>query len=63
MIGFVDGSETRRGAAADFTIIGDEDPDFAGGSYVIVQKYLHDMAGWNALTVEQQERIIGRKND
>ncbi|HDU5573680.1 TPA: Dyp-type peroxidase [Klebsiella aerogenes] len=62
MIGFVDGSENPEGrAAADFTIIGDEDPDFAGGSYVIVQKYLHDMAGWNALTVEQQERIIGRK--
>ncbi len=33
---------------------------FAGGSYVIVQKYLHDMAGWNALSTEAQERIIGR---
>lgn len=62
MIGFVDGSENPQGrAAADFTLIGDEDADFSGGSYVIVQKYLHDMAGWNALTVEQQERIIGRK--
>ena len=42
-------------------IVGDEDPAFAGGSYVIVQKYLHDMKGWNALPVETQERIIGRK--
>jgi putative iron-dependent peroxidase len=25
-----------------------------------VQKYLHDMPGWNALTVEDQERAIGR---
>ena len=25
-----------------------EDAAFAGGSYVIVQKYLHDLAGWNA---------------
>ena len=33
---------------------------FAGGSYVIVQKYLHDLAGWNALPTEAQERIIGR---
>ena len=41
-------------------MIGDEDADFAGGSYVLVQKYLHDMAGWNALTVENQEGIIGR---
>jgi len=27
---------------------------------VIVQKYLHDVAGWNALSTEAQERIIGR---
>jgi len=41
-------------------LIGDEDPGFAGGSYVILQKYLHDMAAWNALPTEAQERIIGR---
>jgi putative iron-dependent peroxidase len=41
-------------------VIGDEDADFAGGSYVIVQKYLHDLAAWNALSTEAQERIIGR---
>ena len=40
--------------------MGAEDTPFAGGSYVIVQKYLHDMAGWNALSTEAQERIIGR---
>ena len=34
---------------------------FSGGSYVIIQKYLHDLAGWNALSTEAQERIIGRK--
>jgi porphyrinogen peroxidase len=41
-------------------LIGDEDAAFAGGSYVIVQKYLHDLAAWNALSTEAQERIIGR---
>lgn len=62
MIGFVDGTENPSGnEAVHFTVIGpDEDPDFAGGSYVLVQKYLHDMKGWNALTVEAQERVIGR---
>lgn len=61
MVGFVDGTENPAGRdAVDFTIIGDEDPLFAGGSYVLVQKYLHDMAGWNDLSVEAQERIIGR---
>jgi putative iron-dependent peroxidase len=28
------------------------------GTYVIVQKYLHDLAGWNAQSTETQERII-----
>jgi len=44
----------------DSVIIGDEDPASAGGSYVIVQKYLHDMDKWNAQPVEQQEGVIGR---
>ncbi len=62
VIGFVDGTENPRGEAArDAAIVGDEDPAFAGGSYVIVQKYLHDLKGWNALPVETQERIIGRR--
>jgi porphyrinogen peroxidase len=62
VIGFVDGTENPRGDAAErAAIVGDEDPAFKGGSYVIVQKYLHDMKGWNALPVETQERIIGRK--
>jgi putative iron-dependent peroxidase len=61
LLGFVDGTENPVGQAAlDATVIGDEDPDFAGGSYVIVQKYLHDLAAWNALPVEEQERIVGR---
>lgn len=61
LIGFVDGSENPTGAdAVAATVVGDEDSAFAGGSYVIVQKYLHDLAGWNALPVEMQEKIIGR---
>jgi len=62
VVGFVDGTENPRGEAiAEAAIVGNEDPGFAGGSYVIVQKYLHDMKAWNALPVEAQERIIGRK--
>jgi porphyrinogen peroxidase len=61
LLGFVDGTENPTDQAAiDATVIGDEDAAFAGGSYVIVQKYLHDMAAWNALSTEAQERIIGR---
>jgi putative iron-dependent peroxidase len=61
LLGFVDGTENPSGAPArDATLLGEEDAAFAGGSYVIVQKYLHDIAGWNALPTETQERIIGR---
>ncbi len=61
LLGFVDGTENPAGRAAlDAALIGDEDPDFAGGSYVIVQKYLHDLKRWNAQPVEAQEDVIGR---
>lgn len=62
IIGFVDGTENP---AVDedpyqFAVIGNEDPDFAGGSYVFVQKYIHDMTAWNSLPTEEQEKVIGR---
>src|SRR6185312_2366381 len=41
-------------------ITADADPAFAGGSYVVVQKYVHDMAAWAALSTEEQEAIMGR---
>jgi porphyrinogen peroxidase len=62
VIGFVDGTENPRGnAALEAALVGDEDIAFAGGSYVMVQKYLHDMKAWNALSTEAQELIIGRR--
>jgi porphyrinogen peroxidase len=61
LLGFVDGTESPEGAdAVSAVVIGDGDPAFAGGSYVVVQKYLHDLGGWDRLTVEEQERAIGR---
>jgi len=61
LLGFVDGTENPDGPLADSaTRIGDEDPDFAGGCYVHVQKYVHRMDAWNALSTEEQERVIGR---
>jgi porphyrinogen peroxidase len=61
LIGFVDGTENPTGQeAVDAVVVDHEDATFWGGSYVIVQKYLHDLPAWNALPVEAQERIIGR---
>jgi porphyrinogen peroxidase len=62
LLGFVDGTENPGGnAAVDAVFIGDEDPAFAGGSYVIVQKYLHNLEAWHNLPTEAQEKIIGRE--
>src|ERR1700687_5491091 len=61
LLGFVDGTENPTAQTAiKAAYLGAEDARFAGGSYVIVQKYLHDVASWNALSTEAQERIIGR---
>jgi len=61
LLGFVDGTENPTGqAAADAVFIGDEDPAYAGGSYAIVQKYLHDLPAWERIGVAEQERVIGR---
>lgn len=61
LLGFVDGTENPVGqTASTATLVGDEDATFAGGSYVIVQKYLHDVERWNKVPVEEQENIIGR---
>ncbi len=62
MLGFVDGTENPTGrSAATAAIIGsDVEPDFSGGSYVVVQKYVHDLETWNALDTTEQERVIGR---
>jgi putative iron-dependent peroxidase len=62
LIGFVDGTENPRGTLAlESAVVGEEDAPSAGGSYVMVQKYLHDMKAWNGLSTEAQEGIIGRR--
>jgi putative iron-dependent peroxidase len=62
LMGFVDGTENPEGEGAieSVTVTDEEDPEFAGSSYVVVQKYVHDLAAWDALSTEEQERVIGR---
>jgi porphyrinogen peroxidase len=61
LLGFVDGTENPTGSAlAKDTLIGNEDSNFIGCSYVVVQQYVHDLTAWGALSTEAQQRIIGR---
>lgn len=62
LLGFVDGTANPVGPdLPEATLVGDEDAAFAGGSYVVVQKYLHSLDAWEKLTTEQQEAVIGRR--
>lgn len=60
LLGFVDGTENPEGEDATDAVHDSEDPDFPGGSYLIVQKYTHEMDAWTAISTEEQERVIGR---
>ncbi|KAK9365580.1 hypothetical protein V1509DRAFT_642550 [Lipomyces kononenkoae] len=61
VLGFVDGTANPVGASVPAsTLVAEEDDTVAGGSYVVVQKYVHDLKAWQALPAEQQEAIIGR---
>jgi porphyrinogen peroxidase len=61
ILGFVDGTENPVGNEREYyAVVGDEDPMYRGGSYVFVQKYLHDMQAWTKLPTEEQEKVIGR---
>jgi putative iron-dependent peroxidase len=61
ILGFVDGTENPHGPDREhFAVIGDDDPDYKGGSYLFVQKYIHDLSAWKRLSVEDQEKVIGR---
>lgn len=64
IIGFVDGTENpESGLREYFGLIGDADPMYKDGSYLFVQKYIHDLAAFKALPVEEQEKVIGRYKD
>jgi porphyrinogen peroxidase len=62
LLGFVDGTENPEGEGAldAVTVTDTDEAAFAGASYVVVQKYLHDLTAWDALSTEAQERVIGR---
>ncbi len=61
LTGFVDGTENPTGDhRAEVALVDGEDPEFAGGSYVALQRYIHDLTKWETVAVPEQEQIIGR---
>ncbi|KEA65762.1 putative dye-decolorizing peroxidase (DyP), YfeX-like subgroup [Marinobacterium lacunae] len=61
LTGFVDGTENPQGDdRLEVALVGDEDPDFAGGSYLHLQRYEHDLSAWNRQSLKEQEDAYGR---
>jgi putative iron-dependent peroxidase len=64
IFGFVDGTENPKGEMrAFFGLVGDNDPAYRGGSYLFVQKYIHDLKAFRALSVGEQEKVFGRSKE
>ena len=66
LLGFVDGTANPVGSAVtDAVLVTESDdkssPAAVGGSYVVIQKYLHNLSAWSKLSTEQQESIVGRR--
>ena len=59
--GFVDGTENPQGDdnVRQVAVIAEGRAD-AGGSYVLLQKYRHDLNKWNRYSVAEQEADVGR---
>jgi porphyrinogen peroxidase len=41
-----------------FGLVGDNDPVYKGGSYLCVQKYIHDLNAFKELSTEEQEKNL-----
>ena len=60
LTGFIDGTENPPlSEAPEVALVPDGSPG-AGGSILLIQQWVHNVASWEKLTVEQQEKVIGR---
>jgi len=60
LTGFIDGTENPTLIEAPgFVLVPDGAPG-AGGTILLLQKWVHDASAWESLPVSDQERVIGR---
>jgi putative iron-dependent peroxidase len=60
LTGFIDGSENHSLLVAPQEVLVPAGSPGAGGSVLLLQKWVHDAASWTALGQHQQEQVIGR---
>jgi putative iron-dependent peroxidase len=60
LTGFIDGTENPTLVEAPgFVLVADDNPG-EGGTVLLLQKWEHDAAAWESLTVQEQEHAMGR---
>ena len=61
LTGFIDGTENPTVIdAPELVLVPDGEPG-AGGTVLLLQKWVHDAAAWESLPVPSQEAVIGRR--
>ena len=60
MTDFIDGTENPKTEESRHEVAVINEGDFAGGSFVMVQRFVHNLPAWNQLTIQAQEKVIGR---
>jgi porphyrinogen peroxidase len=60
LTGFIDGTENPTLIEAPGLVLVPEARPGAGGTVLLLQKWVHDAPAWEALSVAEQERVMGR---
>ena len=60
LTGFIDGTENPTLIDAPGLVLVPQGRPGAGGTILLLQKWVHDSADWEALTVQGQEAVMGR---
>lgn len=60
LTGFIDGTENPEGEERAEAALIDDEPEFNGGSYVLAQRYIHNLPKWQTVADDEQEKVIGR---
>jgi len=60
MTGFIDGTGNPEPADEPAVALVPDGSPGAGGSFILAQRWVHDLDGWNEMSVEDQEKVFGR---
>ncbi len=61
LTGFIDGTENPTLTDAPELVLVPEGRPGAGGTVLLLQKWMHDAVAWESLPVPSQEAVIGRR--